>query len=80
MSEKSIRHLRQTLGVIALIVLIIGVYYSYKVLAYILNWEQGNQQTYTNYMTILVYLLFILTSLFVVAETLLKSGAWSSKM
>ncbi|PLJ77101.1 hypothetical protein [Infirmifilum sp. SLHALR2] len=74
MDEKLLRYFREVLGAVTLAVLIASAYYSYKVLAYVLNWEPGTQQMYTSYMTTLIYLLFTLTSLFLFYETLKRAA------
>lgn len=74
LDNKYMRYFQQALGLITITVLAVSVYYSYKVFAYIMNWEQGNSQTYGNYMLILIYLLFLLTSTFLVYETLKRRG------
>ncbi len=70
MNNKYLGYFKEALGAFTIIALVLSAYYAYKVFAYIMNWEAGSQQTYTSYMTILIYILFILTSLFLVYETL----------
>ncbi|QOJ78090.1 hypothetical protein IG193_04675 [Infirmifilum lucidum] len=70
MGSKYLGYFKVALGAVTIIALAISAYYAYKVFAYIMNWEAGSQQTYTSYMTILIYVLFILTSFFLIYETL----------
>ncbi|MGB9708733.1 MAG: hypothetical protein ACP5II_03930 [Infirmifilum sp.] len=69
MEQKQLRYFRQILGLITIVVLVISAYYSYKVFAYIMNWETGSSQTYSEYMRYLIYMLFLLTSAFIFYET-----------
>lgn len=72
MNEHQHSKLRAALGLITLIAIIIIAYFSYKTLAYILNWETPQGDVYRTYMQTLIYVLFALTAAFILCETFEK--------
>jgi ABC-type transport system involved in multi-copper enzyme maturation permease subunit len=63
------------LGLLTIIAIIVVSYFSYKTLAYILNWEQPPGDAlaaYQSYMMWLIYTLFLLTVAFILYETFKK--------
>lgn len=72
MSDKKRFTSRAVLGVLTVVLAVVFAYYSYKTLAYILNWEKPPGDplaAYTTYVQVMIYSIFILTSVFLLHET-----------
>lgn len=67
--QRKVMVLRRIMGVLTIAVVIAAGYFSYKVYAYIMNLEPGSLESYQSWMTALIYLLFILTTAYVLVAT-----------
>lgn len=61
--------LRRFMGALTLAVIVAAGYFSYKVYAYIMNLEPGSLESYQGWMTMLIYLLFLLLSAYILLST-----------
>lgn len=61
--------LRRLMGALVLVLIPLAGYLSYRVYAYIVNWEPGSLESYQQWMTALIYILFFLTAAYILIAT-----------
>ena len=57
------------MGLLVLASVLAAGYLSYKVYAYIMNWEPGSLESYESWVRALIYILFVLTIAYVLVST-----------